>query len=86
MGFVFFMFGVGIVLFGLAWGLVAGGFAIPYVLLVCLMVAGAAIKIAVSHMGTGDDRDSSGQAKRIEDQREFHHRRRTFQSGATPGP
>lgn len=48
MSFVLYMLGLAVLLGGIAWGLVAAGIAATYVAIVCLIVAGVGIMMAVS--------------------------------------
>lgn len=79
MAFVFFMFGLAMVLFGTAWGLVTAGAATPLVLTVCLLVAGIAIW-RVARFGSRHDWSSS-QARRAHD-RNLYARRRSHHAQA----
>ncbi len=74
MAFVFFMFGLAMVLFGTAWGLVTIGTATPLVMAVCLLVAGIAIR-AIWRFGAGND-GSVSQSKWLHD-RQLYSRRRS---------
>lgn len=48
MSFALYLLGLAVLLGGVAWGLVAAGLAMTYVAIVCLVVAGIGIMMAVS--------------------------------------
>jgi hypothetical protein len=49
-----FMLGLAMLLFGVAWGLVKVGLAVPFVVTVSLVIAAFAIRAAMARFGTGD--------------------------------
>lgn len=55
MSFALYMFGLAMVVAGIAWGLVTAGVATVYVVIVCLIVLGAGVMTAVSRTRTKDD-------------------------------
>ena len=73
MAFAIFMFGLAMVLFGTAWGLVFSGAATPLVMTVCLLIAGIAIW-RVARFGSRNDWNS-GQARRAHVRRLYGRRR-----------
>ncbi|HEU5134592.1 MAG TPA: hypothetical protein VFU13_05550 [Steroidobacteraceae bacterium] len=54
MSFALYMFGLAVLLGGIAWGLVTAGLALTYVVIVCLIVAGLGIMMAVSRTRAKD--------------------------------
>ena len=48
MSFALYMFGLAVLLAGIAWGLVTAGLAMTYVVIACLVVGGIGIMMAVS--------------------------------------
>ena len=54
MSFALYIFGLLVLLAGIAWGLVAAGLAVTYVVITCLVVAGLGIMMAVSRTRTKD--------------------------------
>jgi hypothetical protein len=54
MSFVLYLFGLAVLIGGLAWGLVVAGLAVTYVLIACLIVAGLGIMMAVSRTRAKD--------------------------------
>jgi hypothetical protein len=73
MAFVFFMFGLAMLLFGTAWGLVTIGAATPVVMAASLLIAG----IAISHVwrfGVGNN-ETEGRRKWMHDRQLFDRRR-----------
>jgi len=54
MSFALYMFGLAVLLGGIAWGLIAAGLAVTYVTIACLVVAGVGIMMAVSRTRTKD--------------------------------
>jgi len=48
MSFVLYILGLAVLLGGVAWALIAAGIAATYVAIVCLIVAGVGIMMAVS--------------------------------------
>ena len=54
MSFALYMFGLALLIGGIAWGLVAAGVSQTYILIACLIVAGIGIMMAVSRTRTKD--------------------------------
>jgi hypothetical protein len=54
MSFALYMFGLAILITGIAWGLVTAGLATTYVVIACLIVAGIGTMMAVSRTRTKD--------------------------------
>jgi predicted MFS family arabinose efflux permease len=54
MSFALYMFGLAVLLGGIAWGLVVAGLALTYVVIACLIVAGLGIMMAVSRTRVKD--------------------------------
>ena len=54
MSFVLYMFGLLVLLGGIAWGLVTAGLQVTYVVITCLVVGGIGIMMAVSRTRTKD--------------------------------
>lgn len=54
MSFALYMFGLALLIGGIAWGLVAAGLSHTYVVITCLIVAGMGIMMAVSRTRTKD--------------------------------
>jgi predicted MFS family arabinose efflux permease len=54
MSFAIYMFGLAVLLGGIAWGLVTAGLDTRYVAIICLIVAGLGIMMAVSRTRTKD--------------------------------
>jgi len=81
MAFVTFMFGLAMVLFGTAWGLVKIGAATPLVMTVSLLIAGVAI-IRVWRFGAGKDQ-TEAQSKWMHDRQQYGRRRLHFAQNAS---
>lgn len=54
MSFVLYLIGLAVLLGGVAWALLAAGLAATYVAIVCLIVAGVGIMMAVSRTRAKD--------------------------------
>ena len=54
MSFALYMFGLAVLLGGIAWGLITAGLAVTYVVIACLIVAGLGIMMAVSRTRAKD--------------------------------
>jgi Zn-dependent protease with chaperone function len=54
MSFTLYIFGLAVLLAGIAWGLITAGLALTYVVIACLVVAGLGIMMAVSRTRTKD--------------------------------
>ena len=54
MSFALYMFGLAILITGIAWGLITAGLAMTYVVIACLIVAGIGTMMAVSRTRTKD--------------------------------
>lgn len=54
MSFVLFMFGLAVLIGGIAWALIVAGVAVTYVVISCLVIAGLGIMMAVSRTRTKD--------------------------------
>jgi len=54
MSFALYMFGLAVLLAGIAWGLIVAGLAVTYVVIACLVVAGLGIMMAVSRTRAKD--------------------------------
>ena len=54
MSFAIYMFGLLVLLGGVAWGLVAAGLAMTYIVITCLVVGGIGIMMAVSRTRAKD--------------------------------
>jgi energy-converting hydrogenase Eha subunit G len=54
MSFALYMFGLAVLLGGIAWALVVAGIALTYVVITCLIVAGIGIMMAVSRTRAKD--------------------------------
>jgi membrane-bound acyltransferase YfiQ involved in biofilm formation len=54
MSFALYMFGLAVLLAGIAWGLVTAGIAVTYVVIACLVIAGLGIMMAVSRTRAKD--------------------------------
>jgi hypothetical protein len=72
-----FVAGVAAVIYCVAWGLGAADIALPWVVIVCLLVAAIAIRVALSRFGTDDGYWDPGnlRARRNRDLREFYRQR-----------
>ena len=47
MSFALYMFGLAVLLGGIAWGLVTAGLAVTYVVIACLVIGGMGVMMAV---------------------------------------
>jgi hypothetical protein len=54
MSFALFILGLAVLVGGIAWGLIVAGIAATYVAIICLVVAGMGIMMAVSRTRTKD--------------------------------
>jgi hypothetical protein len=54
MSFVLYIFGLLVLLGGIAWGLITAGLAVTYVVITCLVIAGIGIMMAVSRTRAKD--------------------------------
>jgi hypothetical protein len=54
MSFFLYIFGLLVLLSGIAWGLVTAGLALTYVIIACLLIAGIGIMMAVSRTRAKD--------------------------------
>jgi len=54
MSFALYMFGLLVLLGGIAWGLVTAGLQVTYVVITCLVIAGIGIMMAVSRTRAKD--------------------------------
>jgi len=54
MSFALYMFGLAILITGIAWGLITAGLATTYVVIACLVVAGIGTMMAVSRTRAKD--------------------------------
>jgi hypothetical protein len=54
MSFALYMFGLAVLLAGIAWGLITAGIALTYVIIACLILAGIGIMAAVSRTRAKD--------------------------------
>jgi hypothetical protein len=54
MSFALYIFGLLVLLGGIAWGLITAGLAVTYVVIACLVVAGVGIMMAVSRTRAKD--------------------------------
>ena len=54
MSFALYMFGLAVLLAGIAWGLMTAGLALTYVVIACLIVGGLGIMMAVSRTRAKD--------------------------------
>jgi hypothetical protein len=54
MSFALYIFGLAVLLAGVAWGLIAAGLAVTYVVIACLIVSGLGIMMAVSRTRAKD--------------------------------
>ena len=54
MSFALYMFGLAVLLGGIAWGLIVAGLAVTYVVIACLVIAGLGIMMAVSRTRAKD--------------------------------
>ena len=54
MSFAIYIIGLGVLLGGIAWGLVAAGIAATYIAITCLIIGGVGIMMAVSRTRTKD--------------------------------
>lgn len=54
MSFALYIFGLAVLLAGIAWGLITAGVAVTYVVIACLLVGGIGIMTAVSRTRTKD--------------------------------
>ena len=54
MSFALYMFGLVVLIGGIAWGLVVAGLQLTYVIIACLIVAGFGIMMAVSRTRAKD--------------------------------
>jgi predicted MFS family arabinose efflux permease len=54
MSFALYMFGLAVLLGGVAWGLVMAGLAVSYIVIVCLIAGGIGIMMAVARTRTKD--------------------------------
>ena len=54
MSFALYLFGLAILIGGIAWGLIVAGLALTYVVIACLIIAGLGIMMAVSRTRAKD--------------------------------
>jgi Zn-dependent protease with chaperone function len=54
MSFALYIFGLAVLIGGIAWGLITAGMAVTYVVIACLIVAGFGIMMAVSRTRVKD--------------------------------
>jgi len=54
MSFALYMFGLAVLIGGIAWGLVIAGLTLTYVVIACLIIAGFGIMMAVSRTRAKD--------------------------------
>jgi len=54
MSFALYLFGLAVLIGGIAWGLVTAGLAVTYVVITCLVVGGIGIMMAVSRTRAKD--------------------------------
>ena len=54
MSFFLYIFGLAVLLAGIAWGLITAGLALTYVIIACLLIAGIGIMMAVSRTRAKD--------------------------------
>jgi len=54
MSFALYMLGLAVLVGGIGWGLVTAGLAVTYIAVICLIVAGIGIMMAVSRTRTKD--------------------------------
>jgi hypothetical protein len=54
MSFALYIFGLAVLIGGIAWGLITAGLAVTYVVIACLIVAGLGIMMAVSRTRAKD--------------------------------
>ena len=54
MSFALYLFGLAVLIGGIAWGLVTAGLAMTYVVITCLVVGGIGIMMAVSRTRAKD--------------------------------
>ena len=54
MSFALYMFGLAVLLGGIAWGLVTAGLQLTYVVITCLVIGGIGIMMAVSRTRSKD--------------------------------
>jgi len=54
MSFALYLFGLAVLIAGIAWGLVAAGLAVTYIVITCLIVGGLGIMMAVSRTRAKD--------------------------------
>jgi hypothetical protein len=54
MSFALYMFGLAVLIGGIAWGLVAAGIALTYIVITCLIIGGIGIMMAVSRTRAKD--------------------------------
>jgi hypothetical protein len=54
MSFALYMFGLAVLLGGVAWGLIVAGIALTYIVIACLIIAGLGIMMAVSRTRAKD--------------------------------
>lgn len=54
MSFALYMFGLAVLVGGIAWGLIVAGLEVTYVIIACLIVAGFGIMMAVSRTRAKD--------------------------------
>lgn len=54
MSFALYALGLAILMIGVAWGLVKAGLAVAYIAIICLVIAGIGIMMAVSRTRTKD--------------------------------
>ena len=52
--FALYIFGLAVLIGGIAWGLITAGLAVTYVVIACLIVAGLGIMMAVSRTRAKD--------------------------------
>jgi hypothetical protein len=82
-----FVAGTAMLIFFVAWALGAAGLALPWLVIVCLLVTGVAIKVALSRFGS-DDPDwhpDNLRAKRNRDLRQFYVQRHPGVSSSSHG-
>lgn len=54
MSFALYMFGLAVLLGGIAWGLVTAGLQLTYIVITCLVIGGIGIMMAVSRTRAKD--------------------------------
>jgi hypothetical protein len=82
-----FVAGVAMLMYCVAWGLFTAGLALPWIVMVCLLVTGISIKVALSRFGKDDPECHPGnlRARRHRDLRQYYLLRHPDHSSPSHG-